>query len=140
VSTIAGTLRNVDRDLAGILGTVPDPLLDSFRAQMREASVAEERAARRKLERIAFGGCRCGEVTGEAECPWCDGGIPPGLRGAGMVLRQRQRAQGMLDAFRGALAEARSEKAKTAAAIMAEAPRPPNRHERRRARSGRWRR
>jgi hypothetical protein len=140
VTALVEALRGIDRDLVAILGADPHaPGLIAYRAQMREASEAEQRAAQRRFERLMLGCCPCGETAGEAECPWCDGGLPPGMRDAGIALRQRQRAQGVIDAFHKTLAEARIEKAKIAADMMADAPRPPNRKERRRARSRRWR-
>jgi hypothetical protein len=37
----------------------------------RRASEAETRAAERRMRRAMLGSCECGEVAGEAVCPWC---------------------------------------------------------------------
>jgi hypothetical protein len=107
------------------------------RSQMRAASAAEERASRRRFERTMLGCCPCGEAPGEDECPWCDGGLPLGLRAAGAAMRRRANAVGTIDA-REALAKLADLRPRPKAE-SAGATRALNRHERRRARSRRWR-
>jgi hypothetical protein len=95
------------------------------------------RLAERKMKRTMLGGCECGEVAGDALCPWCDrDDLPEHLRAAGTMLRQRDRARGKIDVAKVAEALV-SKPPKTGAQA---APRAPNRFERRRASSRRWKR
>lgn len=128
LNTLAEALRGIPP--TALLVGADHPLLDLWRAQAREKVAEEERAARRRLERAQLGGCPCGEVAGEARCPWCDGGLPAGLRSLG---DQAARARGLQEAL-AAIAPSPRPRAESPGAT-----RPPNRAERRRARSRRWR-
>ena len=108
------------------------PLLAHLRAQMRAASEAETRAAERRMRRAMLGSCECGEVAGEALCPWCDLGLTK--TPADHALDEQRRAE-----RRDAIAKAMAELRPGPVVQSPGAPRPPNRHERRRARSRRWR-
>lgn len=135
----AAAAERVNRLLDRIGGAGLDlhlPAMAHVRAAMRAASEAEQRAAERKARRLMLGSCECGEVAGEAECPWCDDeALPADLREAGArVLRVSRARQADRDA-QEALAKLTTEAPK---ALQLHAPRPPNRHERRRARSRRW--
>jgi hypothetical protein len=109
-----------------------DLLLAFYRQQVRAAQDAEVAKARRRIERVMLGGCPCGEVTGEAHCVWCDGGLPEGLRDAGIALRRRDIARGKID-FDALVKKA----AETVAMDLRTGPR--NRRERRAERSRRAR-
>lgn len=124
-------------DLASLAGLDPHlPAMSHVRAAMRAASEAEERAARRRFERAMLGGCRCGEVHGMDECPWCDDdALPVELRAAGAAMRREARVRTAEQEVRDALAKIAEQRPK----IELRAPRKPNRFERRRARSRRWR-
>jgi hypothetical protein len=134
----AAAAERVNRLLDRIGGAGLDPHLPAMahvRAAMRAATEGEARAARRRLERVTLGGCPCGEVAGEALCPWCDDAtLPEGLRMACAMMRRRARARGKLDVEAVVKALAPKPKAEPAGAT-----RSPNRHERRRAASRRWR-
>lgn len=135
--TIDEFLRALDSDLARLAGLDPHlPAMIHARAAMREASEAEQRAARRKFDRLALGGCPCGEVTGEALCPWCDReDLPEALREAGISVRRASRVRQVEQEMRDALAKI----AAGPRLLQLHAPRKPNRFERRRAASRRWR-
>lgn len=121
----------------GISGTTSIGDVDPIVATLAErARAVEERRLRRKLERATLGCCPCGEVAGEAECPWCDGGLPLGLRDAGAAMRRRDGAKGTIDPAEVIKALAAAKIAEDLCATNGE---PRNRFERRRARSRRWR-
>ena len=127
------------RELAEQLARLPaDPHLAAAiaaRVRMPALTVTEERAARRKWERAMLGCCPCGEATGESACPWCDDDtLPEDMRAAGAALRQREATRGKLDVE--AVVKALAPKPKAEPAVVM---RPPNRFERRRAASRRWR-
>jgi len=127
------------RELAEQLARLPaDPHLAAAieaRVRMPALTVTEERAARRRFERVARGGCPCGEATGESACPWCDDDtLPEDMRAAGAALRQREATRGKLDVE--AVVKALAPKPQP---LQPHAARSPNRHERRRAASRRWR-
>lgn len=134
--TIDEFLRALDSDLARLAGLDPHlPAMIHARAAMREASEAEQRAARRKFDRLALGGCPCGEVAGEAWCPWCDReDLPANLRAAGAAAHREERVRRAERDVLKALAAIAEQKPK----IQLHAPRKPNRRERRRALSRRW--
>lgn len=116
--------------------------MDDFHvyAAARPGKEAESRAARRRFDRVALGGCPCGEVTGEALCPWCDNEtLPEGMREAGARLSRAGRARQAERDVRDALAKMMADLRPRPKAEPFGATRSPNRHERRRARSRRWR-
>ena len=72
--------------------------LTGFEEYAAQQRALEERALKRKMTRAMLGGCECGEVVGDALCPWCDrDDLPEHLRAAGTMLRQRDRARGKID-------------------------------------------
>ena len=95
------------------------------------AKLAQQQAlAERKMKRTMLGGCECGEVAGEAVCPWCDrDDLPEHLRAAGTMLRQRDRARGKIDVAKAVEALAGVAKVEP---IRDCKTRPANRFERRR--------
>jgi hypothetical protein len=113
-------MSNVDRipSFAATAAAGLAPPLAPLRAQMHAIHARERRAARRKM----IGSCECGEVAGEAWCPYCDGGLPR------PPLPAREQM---------ALAKLVAEAPKV---LQPHTPHKPNRHERRRAMSRRWRR
>lgn len=114
-----------------------------------------EHLARRKMIRRQLGGCECGHVRGEDVCPQCDLGmaipIPrQELLEARALMREFLETLADVGQKIGSAArEGAKELAELAAAMNAIAPkkkhtialtaRPPNRFERRRAASRRWR-
>lgn len=85
----------------------------------------------RRAERRLLGSCRCGFALGEDRCPFCDDGVPE-------VFRPRPPLD--VDAIAKALAALSASSPEVDGVPLPGRPRrPPNRHERRRARSRRWR-
>ena len=124
----AKQLRAVKRDLATVLASGVAPTLMPLGDQMRRASEAEARAAERRMRRAMLGSCECGEVAGEAVCPWCDReDLPADLLALGAAARHEERVRRTERNVRKALAAITEQKSKIA-----------NRFEKRRARSRRW--
>jgi len=104
----------------------PGSLIDAFYARVRATQDAETKAARRRWERATLGCCPCGFVKGEGMCPVCDLGmtVPP----------SHWPRRDIEDAL------AKASAVTISAARVEPWVRPPNRYERRRARSRRWQR
>ncbi len=106
-------------DFADFLRSLPpDCHLDALLRYRIRAKVRED-------ERAMLGCCPCGFVRGEDVCPVCDLGIGDAARKGAQEVADLAVAM-----------EARVPKKKGTIALTA---RPPNRHERRRAASRRWR-
>lgn len=131
--TFADLLASLPSEMRAIAAA--DPHLPFVLDAVVRAKHRDARASERKMKRVMLVCCPCGFVNGEDYCPWCDDGIPTT---ADVAAREKQDAE-RRETVRKAMEALAPRPKADGVPLPGNVPRAPNRFERRRAASRRWR-